>query len=127
MIPKLNTAEWYAKTYFYLGNPDGCVNQCRRVSAGFCKTVRKLLRRRVTAHLPTVILLAKPRRKFPRRHRWYKQNPKHFNHHVCVFWSGVVIDFTRRQFDPRASFPHYELLAKTKKDWRVVRRERWSP
>jgi len=117
-------AEWYARQYFYLGTPNGCVNQCRRVSQGFVDTIRPLVRRRRSIPLPQTVEVTGCRRKFPRRHLWHRRNPKHSRYHIMIIWQGVVIDFTRRQYDPRARFPHYETLEKTRRDWRTVKIER---
>ncbi len=63
-----------------------------------------------------VLHLVGCKRRFPGRVDGYPAVDRH-GYHCVVVVGGTVYDWTRRQFDPRAEFPHIEPLAATRRDW----------
>ena len=118
-------ARAYAEVYFYLGHVHGAINQCGRTARGFISSYGKTVNQSRRLPLMHTICLRGHRRRFPHWHRWHAEQTKTPSKavHIIVRWGDWTVDFTRRQFDPKAPFPFFQHIDDVRKDWKIVRAE----
>lgn len=119
----------FADNHMFLSSPDGAVCRCGEISRILVGLLDKAARS--ARGVPTearLLHLTKPRKKFPRRHEYWKKNPKLFEDgHVVVVIGNWTIDLTRRQLDPRSPHPFVQHINRLKLDWNGVKRLEWTP
>lgn len=124
----LELAKAFSGGYPFLASPDGAVCRCGQMSRVMFRKLDDFSlehrKRRTNARL---LKLSRPRLKFPRRHKYWKKNPRLFADGHVVLKIGVwTVDLTRRQFDPRSPHPFVQHIDKLRQDWRVVKQLRYK-
>lgn len=89
-----------------LRTPDGAYMLCCWAAAHFCAAVPGA----------RIVYLLGSRRYFPKRNDDYPAKDPEFFHAVSVV-SGLAIDWTRRQLDPRAAHPFVQPVGELRRDW----------
>lgn len=103
-LPRIIAA--FDRRYPSFRTQDGAYMACAFATGAFC----------FYAPGARAVHLLGSRRYFPKRSDDYPSKDPEFYHVVAVI-DGLVIDWTRRQLDPRCAHPFIQSVAELRRDW----------
>jgi hypothetical protein len=105
-------ARAFIKKYPFVKSSDGAFGRCLCSSRDFIREQK----------IGRLLYLSGSRLRFPDRNPFYKNyaDPDPALFHAVVEYKGLVLDISRRQFQPRCRVPFIQPLTLVRKQWHRV-------